>query len=130
VLEKYTPLPNFNPAYYHLSALVLSVLYLYAQAPWLKVLLLGVVLLTDCLDGATARRYHRVSRAGYIIDVVTDRASEAFIFTADAATMLGQILFLLWLVNSALSFYSVYANKHTSLPLRFGYWLYLITQVV
>jgi phosphatidylglycerophosphate synthase len=107
---------------------VLSVLYLYARAPGPKIFLIIVVLVADWFDGATARRYHRVRRAGYITDVVTDRASEAFIFAAEAGTALGQIFFLLWMVNALLTFYSVYSNKHTSLPLRFAYIVVLMAR--
>ncbi|OGO48081.1 MAG: hypothetical protein A2W37_07415 [Chloroflexi bacterium RBG_16_63_12] len=121
-------LPDLNPSYYHLLGLALSVLYLYARAPGLKIALIVVVLLADWFDGATARRYHRVRRAGYITDVVTDRASEAFLFAAEAGTVLGQIFFLLWMVNALLTFYSVYSNKHTSLPLRFVYIVGLIAR--
>jgi len=128
VLEKRTPLPNINPAYYHLLAIVLSILYLYAQTPAQKITLLAIILVADSLDGATARRYQGASRAGYIMDNVTDRASEAFIFAAESATMLGQFMFLLWVINAALSFYSVRTNIHTSLPLRFAYLVYLIAR--
>jgi len=121
-------LPDLNPSYYHLLGLVLSVLYLYARAPGPKIFLIIVVLVADWFDGATARRYHRVRRAGYITDVVTDRASEAFIFAAEAGTALGQIFFLLWMVNALLTFYSVYSNKHTSLPLRFAYIVILVAR--
>jgi phosphatidylglycerophosphate synthase len=121
-------LPDLNPSYYHLLGLALSVLYLYARAPGPKIFLIVVVLLADWFDGATARRYHRVRRAGYITDVVTDRASEAFLFVAEAGTALGQIFFLLWMVNALLTFYSVYSNKHTSLPLRFAYIVVLMAQ--
>jgi phosphatidylglycerophosphate synthase len=129
VLEKRVPLPNINPAYYHTLALGLSILYLYAYMPAQKIAIVGIVLVTDWLDGATARRYMRGSRAGYIIDVVTDRSSEAFIFAAEAETPLGQAFFLLWIINSALAFYSVRTNIHTSLPLRFAYLIVLIAQL-
>ena len=125
-IEQRIPLPNINPAYYHTLGLVLSVLYLYARTPAQKVAIIAIVLVADWLDGATARRYARGCRAGYIIDVVTDRASEAFIFAAEAATPLGQAFFLLWIVNSALAFYSVRANVHTSLPLRFAFLVILL----
>jgi phosphatidylglycerophosphate synthase len=121
-------LPDLSPSYYHLLGLTLSVLYLYARSPGLKIALIVVILLADWFDGATARRYHRVRRAGYITDVVTDRASEAFLFAAEAGTVLGQIFFLLWMVNALLTFYSVYSNKHTSLPLRFVYIAVLIAR--
>lgn len=118
-LERRVALPNINPAYYHVLGLGLSVLYLYALTPAQKIWLVTIILIADWLDGATARRHHRGSRAGYLIDLVTDRASEALIFTAEADTLLGQIGFLLWLANVALAFYSVRSNKHTALPLRF-----------
>jgi len=124
-LERWVVLPDINPSYYHTLALLLSVLFLYAQTPLQKVFIIGVVLLTDWLDGATARRYKRVRRAGYIIDVVTDRASEAFIFSAEVGTVLGQVFFLLWMINAILAFYSVYSNKHWSLPLRCAYMIVL-----
>ena len=85
--------------------------------------------MADWLDGVMARRYRRGSRAGYIIDVVTHRASEAFIFAAEAETPLGQVFFLLWIINSALAFYSVRTNTHMALPLRFAYLIVLIAQV-
>jgi phosphatidylglycerophosphate synthase len=128
ILERRVPLPNINPAYYHTLALALSILYLYVHTPAPKIAIIAIVLVTDWLDGATARRYGRGSRAGYIIDVVTDRASEAFIFAAEAGAPLGQAFFLLWIINSALAFYSVRTNTHTALPLRFAYLIILIVQ--
>jgi phosphatidylglycerophosphate synthase len=109
--------------------IALSVLYLYTRTAWLNVALILVIILADWLDGSTARRYNRGSRAGYMIDVVTDRVSEAFIFAAEAETTIGQIFFLLWLVNLALAFYSVSSNRHTSLPLRFVYLVVLIARM-
>jgi len=128
LFEGWLPLPAINPSYYHLLGFVLSVLYLYARTPGLKIVLIVVVLLADWFDGATARRYHRVRRAGYIMDVVTDRASEAFIFAAEAGAVTGQIFFLLWMINVLFAFYSVYLNKHTSLPLRFAYIVVLMAR--
>ena len=126
--EKQVALPNINPSCYHALAIVLSVLFLYAQTPLHKILIIGVVLLADWLDGATARRYNRVQRSGYLVDVVTDRASEAFIFLAGSEIAVGQVFFLLWLANSALVFYSIRSKKHVSLPLRFAYLVILIAQ--
>jgi len=129
LFEKRLPLPDINPAYYHTLALGLSVLFLYAQTPWQKIALLALVLLADWVDGATARRYSGGSRAGYIVDVVTDRASEAFIFAAEADSRLGQAFFLLWMINSVLSYFSIRSNIHTSLPLRFAYLIVLVVQL-
>ena len=128
-LEKRVFLPDINPSYYHAFGIVLSVLYLYARTPGLKMVIIVLIILADWLDGATARRYNKGRRAGYIIDVVTDRVSEAFIFSAESGTVVGQIFFLLWFINLILAFYSVYSNKHSSLPLRFVYLMALIAQV-
>ena len=125
-LENRMVLPHIRPSYYHLLAILLSVLFLYAQTPWQKIVLVGVVLIADWLDGATAKRYGEMQKAGYVIDIVTDRVSEAFLFSAEAQTLLGQVFFLLWLVNCALTFYSLRSNKHTSLPLRFACLIVLI----
>ena len=129
ILEKRLILPDINPSYYHALGIALSVLYLYTWTPWQRVVLIVAIILADWLDGATARRYKRGSRAGYIVDVVTDRVSEGFIFAAVAETAVGRIFFLLWLVNLALAFYSVSSNKHTSLPLRFVYLVALIARM-
>ena len=128
-LEKRLFLPDINPSYYHALGIGLSVLYLYTRIPWLNVVVILLIILADWFDGATARRFNRGSRAGYIIDVVTDRVSEAFIFAAEAETASGQIFFLLWLINLALAFYSVSSNKHTSLPLRFVYLVVLMARM-
>jgi phosphatidylglycerophosphate synthase len=130
VLEKRVPLPDISPSYYHAFGITASILFIYAQAPWLKILILGLVLAADWLDGATARRYHKCCRAGYMTDVVTDRLSEGFIFASIAGTTLGQIFFLLWLANLILAYYSLRSNKHTALPLRCAYLIILIAQVV
>jgi phosphatidylglycerophosphate synthase len=129
-IEKWVTLPDISPSYYHAFAIVASILFIYAQAPWLKILILGLVLVADWLDGATARRYHKCCRAGYMTDVVTDRLSEGFIFGSIAGTTLGQIFFLLWLANLALAYYSLHSNKHTALPLRCAYLIILIAQAV
>ena len=129
-IENRLPLPDLNPSFYHAAAILLSILFAYAPVPWLRAAIIAVVLVTDVLDGATVRRYDkynsRAQRGGYVIDVVTDRMSEALIFSAAALTALGAAFFLLWILNCVLTLYSVYANKHWSLPLRFSYMLVLI----
>lgn len=129
-LENRMVLPRIHPSYYHLLAILLSVLFLYARTSWQKMALIGMVLVADWLDGATARRYTKDHRAGYIMDVVTDRLSEAFLFSAETGTLLGQAFFLLWMINTALTFYSVYSNRHAALPLRFAYLIVLAVQAV
>lgn len=129
-LENRIVLPRINPSYYHLLAVLLSILFLYVRTPWQKMALIGVVLVADWLDGATARRYTKDHRAGYLMDVVTDRLSEAFLFSAETGALLGQAFFLLWMINTALTFYSVYSNRHAALPLRFAYLIVLAVQAV
>jgi len=128
--EQRVSLPDLNPSYYHAFGTVLSVLYLYSWNSWTKILIVFLVIFADWLDGATARQFGKGGRAGYMIDVVTDRVSEALIFAAEAGTLLGQIFFLSWIVNLLLAYYSVYSNKHTSLPLRFAFLAVLFVQAV
>ena len=40
-------LPKVNPVYYHLLAIFLSVLFLYAQESWIQIAIVGAVLMTD-----------------------------------------------------------------------------------
>ena len=129
VLEKRLTLPNVNPSYYHTLAILLSVLYLFANMPAQKIAIIGIVLVADWLDGATVRQYRVPSKAGCVVDLVTDRASEAFIFAAEAGTVLGEVFFLLWIVNCVLTYYSVWANTHTTLPLRLAFLIILVVQL-
>jgi phosphatidylglycerophosphate synthase len=129
-LEKRIWLPDVNPAFYHASELALSIVYLYAAAPAVKITLLAAILLLDWVDGATARRFRGGSRSGYIIDTLTDRASEGFIFAAEAQSLPGQAFFLLWLLNCALTYYSIRTNRHISLALRFAYLVALVVHAL
>ncbi len=125
-LEKRIYLPNITPSYYHVFGLAASVFFFYSEATWLKVLVLALILAADWADGATARRYNRCSRSGYMIDVVTDRASEGLIFSAGGEMPIGQVFYLLWLINLGLAYYSIHSGRHFSLPLRFVYMLVVI----
>ena len=120
-LEQRIWLPDINPSFYHALGLSLSVTYLYAATPATKIALLAAVLILDWVDGATARRFRGGSREGYILDTLTDRASEGFIFAAEAQDLTGRVFFVLWLLNCALTYYSIRTNRHTSLALRFAY---------
>jgi phosphatidylglycerophosphate synthase len=124
-LENHIYLPDISPSYYHVFALAGSVLMLYLHATWVEVLVLALILVSDWADGATARRYNKCRRAGYMTDVITDRASEGLIFASGAGTTLGQVFYVLWLINLALAYYSIRTNHHTSLPLRFAYMILL-----
>ena len=116
--ENHIALPNVNPALYQLLGVALSVGYLYLENALVKALVIGVILLADWLDGATARRHKRIMRAGYIADVMIDRVSEGLIFAAEAGPWYGNLFFAAWLVNTALAYYSVRTGRHSALPLR------------
>lgn len=118
-MEPYIPVPNVNPSWWSLLGLVGSVACLYAATPGVKLALVFGVLLTDWWDGATARRHNRMSgREGYIVDVVIDRFSEAFIFLADIGHPLGRVFFALFLFNTASTIWGARTGKHRILPLR------------
>lgn len=121
-LEPWIPVPNVNPSWWSLLGLVASVVCLYASTPLQKFALVLGVLLTDWWDGATARRHGTGSREGYIVDVVIDRFSEAFIFLADIGHVLGRLFFALWILNTALTLWSARTGRHRILPLR-AVWL-------
>jgi hypothetical protein len=55
--------------------------------------------------------------------------SEAFIFATESQTVIGQIVFVLWLLNMALAYYSFMSNQRTSLTLRFAYPVVLIARL-
>jgi hypothetical protein len=55
-LEDRISLPDINPAYYHTAALSASIWFLYIESLTIKIVLVAFILLTDWLDGATARR--------------------------------------------------------------------------
>jgi phosphatidylglycerophosphate synthase len=123
-------LPEVNPSLYSAAGVGLGVVYLFAATPVMKIALIALMLAADWLDGATARRYDRCSRAGYLTDVLADRSSEGFIFAAEAATPMGKLFFVLWLVNVALSLYSIRSGRHTILPLRGALLVVLVAQTV
>jgi len=116
--EKRLSLPDVNPALYQLLGILLSVGYLYLNHPLLKAAVIGIVLLADWLDGATARRHNRIMRSGYIADVMIDRVSEGLIFAVEAGTWYGNLFFVSWLVNTSLAYYSIRTGRHAALPLR------------
>ncbi len=128
VLEKRLVLPDISPSFYHLAGLVLSVAFLYTAGRGIKILIILLILIADWLDGATARRFNKCSRSGYILDVVTDRVSEGLIFSTEAGAAIGKLFYLLWLANLVLAFYVLRINKHTSLPLRCAYLVVLLVQ--
>jgi hypothetical protein len=124
-LERHIHLPDINPSWYQVAAILASLAILYVPSVWAKAALLAFILLSDWLDGATARRHRGQSREGYIMDVTIDRASEVLIFAGAASTLLGKLFFALALLNIGLAYYSIRSGWHTSLPLRCA-WLVVL----
>lgn len=120
--ERFIPIPDVNPSWWSLSGLLGTIVYLYLEHPVTRFLVVLFTWVTDWYDGATARKYDKVTREGYLVDDVIDRFSEGFIFLADAPhSATARIFFLLWIVNCALTIWSVANHTHRVLPLRFAY---------
>ncbi|MBI3384828.1 CDP-alcohol phosphatidyltransferase family protein [Candidatus Gottesmanbacteria bacterium] len=128
-LEDYLYLPQINPSYYQIAAIVLSIGFLYTGGLWSKVILLTFILLLDWFDGATARKYQKTNYEGLLIDMTADRLSEAFIFIKEIISPLGRIFFFLFLLNLVLSFVSLKLNKIFILPLRFIFLIILWLEI-
>jgi phosphatidylglycerophosphate synthase len=124
-LERRIRLPDINPSWYQVAAILASLAILYVPSTWAQAALLSFILLSDWLDGATARQHRGHSREGYMMDVTIDRASEVLIFAGAASTLLGKLFFALALLNIGLAYYSIRSGKHTSLPLRCA-WLVVV----
>ena len=124
-LEPHIPVPGINPSWWSLLGLLGSVACLYVPTPAARFWLVLGVLLTDWWDGATARRHGTVTREGYIVDVVIDRFSEAFIFLTDVGSATGRVFFGLWMLNTALTLWGARSGKHRILPLR-ALWLVVL----
>ena len=121
-------LPDINPAIYQLIGIGLSIYYLFLGHWVLKTAVISLILLTDCLDGATARCHGQPQKSGYIADVIIDRASEGIIFIGEIMTMWGLIFFWLWLGNTLLAYNSIRTGKHQAMALRFFFILVLVGQ--
>lgn len=128
--EEYLVLPKINPSWYQLVGLLLSLGYIYLTSDVTKIWFLVVVLILDWFDGASARMLGKSSVQGWMMDVLIDRLSEAFIFWAEIGTKVGYIFFILWITNCILSIYSVKSGKHIILALRFFFILVLLLRVL
>lgn len=128
-LEKYIPLPVKNPDFYTVLSVLFSIPFLFLHSTPVRLGLLLVVLFLDWMDGAAARKTRGVTHAGYIIDSVYDRLSEGLIVASVLGTWYGNVLFVLYLVNDLLMFYSIKTKKHYLLAVRFFYVLILTVQL-
>jgi phosphatidylglycerophosphate synthase len=126
VMEPYLVFPFKNPDVYSIASLLLSVLFLVFSNRFILIALLTVTLILDWMDGAAARRFKKTRKEGYLIDVMFDRISEAFLFAPIIGTPLGKWFAMFYLMNIAFSFYAIISSKHYVLALRFIYLLLLV----
>ncbi len=128
--EVYLVLPKINPSWYQLIGLLLSLGYIYLSNDVSKIWFITVILILDWFDGAAARMQGKSSVEGWMMDVLIDRLSEAFIFWGEINSPVGYVFFLLWILNSVLSIYSVKSGKHVILALRFFFIIVLLLRVL
>lgn len=133
ILDRYEDklvFPIKDPNFYQIMSVFLSALFLFKPQPIWAIVSILVILLSDWMDGAVARKYGLTSREGWMIDVVIDRISEGLMFVVYLGTMVGKIFFGIYLVNIALSFYSIKSGKHLLIAIRFFYLIYLLTSIL
>ncbi|MCX6817969.1 MAG: CDP-alcohol phosphatidyltransferase family protein [Candidatus Aenigmarchaeota archaeon] len=108
------PLPNVSPNALSGLSIVFSLLFVLTLGqPFVALALLACVLLLDWLDGMVARKYGKTSDEGYIVDVASDRLSEAVVFLPFFFPW-----FFLFSFNCILVLLAVKRNIHIILPLR------------
>lgn len=133
VLDKYEDklvFPVKDPNFYQVVSVLLSAVFLFKPGIVLGIVLLAVILISDWMDGAVARKYNLTCREGWMIDVVIDRLSEALIFVGYLGTIVGKIFFGMYLINIVMSFYAVKSGKHLLIATRFFYLIYLLITLV
>lgn len=128
--ESYLFLPFKNPDAYTISAVILSVLFLFTAEINIRITLLILILLLDWADGAAARRYRGITASGYMVDVVYDRISEGIITASILGTWYGNILFLLYIINIILMFYAIKKGTSYLFAVRFFYLIILFVQFI
>lgn len=124
-IEPKIRLPRINPSIYQVLAIVLSFAFVLNSIVWVRFALGLMIVLSDWLDGATARRYGVAGEMGYMIDVAVDRLSELIMFFPLVSGPWSVLWFGLAVINLMLSFLSFKTEKHMILPLRFAYLFFL-----
>lgn len=110
------PLPKINPNIVSGLSIISSlgfVLSLSESSLKLPFAFLIITLLLDWLDGLIAKKHSLASEKGYIVDVASDRLSEAIIFIPFFFPW-----FYLFTINMILTMFSFVGNRHIILPLR------------
>ena len=119
------PLPNINPDIISaMSVFTAAVAFMYrGNLAWIFIFLL-VSLLLDWIDGVVARKYNRVSRHGYWVDMICDRLVELMI--AIYSPMFWLPMFS---INFILTFVNLKTKVHLMLPIRAAFLLFLLFKI-
>lgn len=118
------PMPNINPDLVSImSVFVLAFGFLYQKDLWIFTFVF-LSLILDWLDGVIARKYDRVTRHGYWVDVICDRLGELIIAIYSP---------LLWLpffvINLIMTFINTKTKVHLILPIRFAFLIFLAFKI-
>lgn len=116
------PLPNVNPNVLSGISIITSFAFLalFKFSIILSFLFLIITLLLDWFDGLVAKKFFRTSEEGYLADLTSDRLSEGVMF----------VIFFPWfcvfVINCALSIFSVKRNKHVIIPARHFFVIFIL----
>lgn len=118
------PLPRINPNILSGLSIISSLgfilsLSLSESSLKLPFAFLIITLLLDWLDGLIAKKHCLASEKGYIVDVASDRLSEAILFIPFFFPW-----FYLFTINMILTMFSFVRNRHIILPLRLIFAVY------
>lgn len=121
----YIPLPNINPDIVSvLSIFTMATAFMYPINDWWIFLFVFISMILDWFDGVIARKFNRVSRRGYWVDMICDRIGE--IILAIYSPLLWLPLFLL---NLLLTFINIKTKVHFVLPIRVTFLIFLIFKI-
>ena len=118
-------LPNINPDIVSvLSVFLMAVAFVRPLDYWWIVMFATASLILDWLDGVIARKFDRVSRRGYWVDMTCDRICELMI--AIYSPLLWVPLFA---VNMILTFVNMKTRVHLMLPLRAAFIIFFLFKI-
>lgn len=110
------PLPKINPNIVSGMTIMTSLGFVFSlseSSPKLPFAFLMLTLLFDSLDGLITRKHNIASEKGYIVDLTSDRISEAILVIPFFFPW-----FYFFVINMILTLFSFVSNKHIILPLR------------
>lgn len=130
ILEKHLRFPVKNPDVYTVFSLLLSFLFLVLGNTLIRFVLLIIVLFFDWVDGAAARKFKGVSKRGYVVDQTFDKLGDGLITVSVLSSGYGKVLFLIYIINNLMYYYSIKTGKHYIMPIRFFYLIILLIQLL